>query len=115
MSISIALITNKINNVGVVGHDTSSGRVTHKFNSSAQICGDLLETFLERSILNELDEEVKGKGRFVMRVRVTPSEKEYINSLLSKAINPPFKVQYVEEIRQGSLSNLVTKEFEELI
>jgi len=108
--IQIALIQRNGSNVGIVGHDTSSGRVVYKFEPSSKVCEDLLDVWTNRSIINESKED-----DFVIRSRVTPSEEEYLSKLLFKTINPPYRVKYIEQTKQGAVSNVVLKEFEELV
>jgi len=68
-------------------------------------------------LVSESEEEngEKGNGSFTIRTRVTPNEQSYLSSLLGRTINPPFAVRYVEKILQGTLSNVVMKEFNELV
>lgn len=113
--IQIALITNNKNtNVGIVGSDTTSGRIVYKFIPSAQFCADLIDTWVDRSLISESIEESKD-GDFNLRTKIVSNEEEYLGALLAKTINPPYSVKYIEKLKQGSLSNTVEKEFNELI
>jgi len=114
--IHIALIVKNGSNIGITGHDTSTGRIVYKFIPSAQVCGDLIDLWTDRTIISEsMENEEPGKGNFVLKTRVTSSEKEYLSNLLAKTIQPPYSVKYIEVLNQGDLSNLVLNEFEELI
>ena len=113
--IQVALITNDKNtNVGLVGSDTSSGRIVYKFIPSAQFCADLIDTWVSRSIISESIEESKD-GDFSLRTKIIPNEDAYLGALLAKAINPPYSVKYIEKMKQGNVSNIVEKDFKELI
>jgi len=114
--IQLALIVKKRSNIGIAGHDTSTGRIVYKFIPSAQVCGDLIDLWADRTIISEsVETEEPGKGNFVLKTRITPSEKEYLGNLLVKTVQPPYSVKYVESLNQGDLSNLVLNEYEELI
>jgi hypothetical protein len=112
--IQIALISNNGNNVGVVGSDTATGRVVYKFSISPHTLGRVIDEWLERSIVSE-SEESDENGRFILRTRVTTSEKDYLPSLLARAVNPPFYVRYIEEFNQGNVSDMVLKDYNELM
>jgi hypothetical protein len=114
--IHLALVVKNGNNIGIAGHDTSNGRIVYKFIPSAQVCGDLIDLWTERTIISEsVENEESGKGNFLLRTRITSSEKDYLGNLLAKAILPPYSIKYVEVLNQGDLSNLVLNEFEELV
>lgn len=109
--IQIALIARNGSNVGVVGHDTSTGRVIYKFNPGSELIADLITIWTNRSLISETRE----LEDVVIRSRVINSEKDYLKSLLSKSINPPYKVKYIEEMGRGDLSKIILNEFKELM
>lgn len=114
--IQVALITQNGNNVGVVGSDTSTGRVVYRFKPVGDVVGNVIDFWTGRSIVSDSLEEEGEKGSFVIRTRVTPSEKEYLPELLARAVNPPFGVRYIEEMgKSADLSNMILSEFDELV
>ena len=114
--ISVALVGNdEGSNVGIVASDTGTGKIVYKFIPSAQFCADLIDTWTKRSIISEDTENAKEGERVIIRTRVIPNEERYLEALLSKVIQPPYRVKYIEKMRQNNLGNVVESEFNELI
>lgn len=88
--------------VGVMIHDTASGRVLLKVRPSDQ---SLMQTFTlwrERPLIEQVRQEVRGR-KLTRRVRALPSDLAYGKLLADRFVRKPYRIRFSREVELDSL------------
>jgi hypothetical protein len=100
--------------VGVILHDDQTGRILMKVRPSDESLLRMFNLWINKPIIEQVREEIKGQ-KLTRRMRVLPTEPQYVKFLTDRFVKPPYIMGHYSHPSSTHLDSTLEESYRELV